>query len=126
MSADIPRIHFERKKMFSRRLLGGCILVLWVLLLTYRFTGCGTQITGHISGGRPMPARTIEEVQNAYTDAWMDIPGVVGTAVGEADGKPCIRIFVLEITEELEEKLPFSVEGFPVIVEVPGGFRTRE
>ncbi len=73
-----------------------------------------------------MPARTIEEVQNAHTDAWMDIPGVVGTAIGETDGKPCIRIFVLERTEELERKFPSSVEGFPVIVEVTGEFRARE
>ena len=66
---------------------------------------------------------TIEEVQEAYTDAWMAIPGVVGTGIGESKGKPCIRVFVARKTEELEKKLPSQVEGFPVIIEETGEFR---
>ena len=73
-----------------------------------------------------MPAKTIEEVQEAYTDAWMTIPGVVGTGIGESKGKPCIRVFVLEETEELRKKIPSSIEGFPVILESTGEFRALE
>ena len=73
-----------------------------------------------------MPAKSIEEIQAAYTDEWMCNQGVVGTAIGESAGKPCIKVFVLEETEELRKKIPSSIEGFPVILESTGEFRALE
>ena len=103
--------------MLSKR----SVLVFGLLLLTSSFTNCAGQKAGHHQRVDPMP--TIEEVQEAYTDAWMAIPGVVGTGIGESKGKPCIRVFVARKTEELEKKLPSQVEGFPVIIEETGEFR---
>ena len=98
-------------------------LVFGLLLLTSSFTNCAGQRAGNHQRVAQMPAKTIEEVQEAYTDEWMSNPGVVGTGIGEFKGKPCIKIFVAKKTEALEKKLPSQVEGFPVIIEETGEFR---
>ncbi|MBU1299905.1 MAG: hypothetical protein KKF20_01250 [Bacteroidetes bacterium] len=60
----------------------------------------------------------------------MMIPGVVGTAIGECDELPCpekfgacIKILVVELTDELEMKLPKNIEGYPVVIEETGEIR---
>ncbi|MBI1924994.1 hypothetical protein HYR99_12195 [Candidatus Poribacteria bacterium] len=50
----------------------------------------------------------------------MSIPGVVGTAQGVCDGKPCIKVFVITKTPELERKIPRVLEGHPVMVQETG------
>ncbi len=73
-----------------------------------------------------MAAPTIEEVLKQHTDEWMSIPGVVGTGIGECEGKPCIRIFVSKKTPELLKKIPSKLEGFVVDVQETGEIRARE
>lgn len=73
-----------------------------------------------------MPERTIQEVQEAHTQAWMRVPGVVGTGIGRCDGEPCIVVFAARMTEEIEAEIPDEVEGYPVRVEVTGPFRPRQ
>ena len=73
-----------------------------------------------------MPTKTIEEVLKEHTDEWMSIPGVVGTAIGEYKGKPCIKVLVVKKTKELTEKIPSRVEGFPVVIEETGEIRALE
>lgn len=70
-----------------------------------------------------MTAKTIQEILKEHTEQWMGIAGVVGTAIGEFEGRPCIKVFVAEKTQELAEKIPGSVEGHRVIVEETGEFR---
>ena len=70
-----------------------------------------------------MSARKIQEVVEENTGRWMGIPGVVGTAVGQFEGRPCIKLFVAEKTGELASKFPAAVEGHRVIVEETGPFR---
>lgn len=69
---------------------------------------------------------TIEEVQEAHTAEWMEIPGVVGTGVGLCDGEPCIKVFVARRTDEIEKKVPDEVEGHRVRIEVTGEFRAQD
>ena len=76
-------------------------------------------------GERNMPEKTIEDVQQEHTEEWMSIPGVVGTAIGEFEGKPCIRVFVAEKTKEVMEKVPSEIEGFRVIIDETGEIRAR-
>lgn len=71
-----------------------------------------------------MNGRTIEQVLRAHTDEWMSIPGVVGTGIGELDGKPCIRIFVTS-KQQLLRKLPSAADGFVVDIVESGEFRAR-
>ncbi len=70
-----------------------------------------------------MASKTIEDVLNEYTDQWMSIDGVVGTAQGLDDGKPCIKVYVMEKTPELEQKIPKVLQGYPVVVERTGEIR---
>lgn len=70
-----------------------------------------------------MPSKSIEQVLKENTDWLMDVPGVVGTAQGLCDDKPCIKIYVIELNPELEKKLPGTLEGYPVEVEETGAFR---
>lgn len=67
-----------------------------------------------------MPARTIEEVLRKHTEGLMSLPGVVGTAQGLCQGRPCIKVYVVETDPELAGKIPDSIEGYPVSVEVTG------
>ncbi|MGW8268144.1 MAG: hypothetical protein ACWGSQ_17390 [Longimicrobiales bacterium] len=48
-------------------------------------------------------------------------PGVTGTAVGEEDGKPCLKVYLSD--KKAAESLPGSVAGFRVVVEITGPFR---
>ena len=70
-----------------------------------------------------MRVRSIREVLAERTVEWMAIPGVVGTAVGESEGRPCIKILVVEMTVELAAKFPTDVEEYRVVVEETGQFR---
>jgi hypothetical protein len=67
----------------------------------------------------------IEEVLRTNTPGWMAVPGVVGTGIGVCDAVPCLKVFVAERTPEIREQIPRSVEGYPILVEVTGGFRAR-
>ncbi len=72
-----------------------------------------------------MPLADINEVLRAHDDVLMAVPGVVGVYVGllDDDETPCIKIMVVEKTRELEQKLPKSLEGHPVVLEETGVIR---
>lgn len=70
-----------------------------------------------------MADATIEDVLKAHTDAWMALPHVVGTGIGEWRGRPCLVVFVSKQTPELKTRIPSSVEGFPVVIEEVGTVR---
>jgi len=71
-----------------------------------------------------MPTRDIQTVQEAHAPALMALDGVVGVAIGETDDRtPCVVIYVKEMTKALRAKLPTSLEGHPVRVEVSGEIR---
>jgi len=70
-----------------------------------------------------MPKKSIETVLKEHTDELMAMPGVVGTAQSLCGGKPCIKIYVSDMTAELQQKLPKTLEGYAVDVEVTGEFR---
>ena len=73
-----------------------------------------------------MPIKTIDAVLNAHTGQWLANPGVVAAGIGEFQGEPCIKIFVVGKTQELTEKLPSQVEGFPVLIETAGEIRALQ
>ena len=70
--------------------------------------------------------KSIEAVQNEHTDALMAFPGVVGTAIGDCDGKLCIKVMVSKKTPELLKQIPSTLEGYPVQIEETGEFRALE
>jgi hypothetical protein len=70
-----------------------------------------------------MAATTIQEILKQHTVELMAIPGVVGTAIGECDGSPCIKVFVVKKTTDIMNKIPSKLDGFPVAVEETGTIR---
>ena len=50
----------------------------------------------------------------------MSLPGVTGVAQGLEEGAPCLKVFVVEKTPELEQQIPKALHGYPVIVEQSG------
>jgi hypothetical protein len=75
------------------------------------------------AGEHTMKEKTIQEVLSEYTGELMSLPGVVGTAQGLCDGKPCIKVFVTEKTPELDQRIPDSLGGYPVMTEETGVIR---
>ncbi len=63
-----------------------------------------------------MSNRSIQDVLAEYTSRWLEIPGVVGTAISECDGRECITIFAGRKSEALAARLPESVDGHRVCV----------
>ena len=70
-----------------------------------------------------MRQRTIEEALEAHTGRLMAIPGVVGTAQGLCEGKPCIKVLVARKTPQLLKRIPATVDSYSVAVEESGEFR---
>ena len=97
-----------------------------IIFLGSSLGGCAKETREERSGEKEMAPRTIEEVLKEHTDEWMSIPGVVGTAIGKVEGKPCIKILVVQETEELTGKIPSEVEGFPVVIQETGEIRALE
>ena len=70
-----------------------------------------------------MPKKSIEIVLQEHTDELMSLAGVVGTAQGLCHDKPCIKVYVIDLTPELEKKIPKTIEGYVVDVEATGEIR---
>ena len=70
--------------------------------------------------------KPIEQVLREHTDNLMALPGVVGTAQGLCDDKPCIRVFVVESTETLLRQIPEEIEGYTVDVQETGEFKALD
>ena len=70
-----------------------------------------------------MMQKTIERVLKEHTNELMSIPGVVGTAQGLCNDKPCIKVYVIKKTPELDQKIPNTLEGYPVSIEETGEIR---
>ena len=70
-----------------------------------------------------MSAMKIEEVLKKYADNLMSLSDVVGVGQGLCDGEPCIKVFVIKKTQELEEKIPGKIEGYNLKIEETGRVR---
>lgn len=67
-----------------------------------------------------MGSRAIAEVLKEHARELMSIPGVVGAGQGLCEGKPCIKVFVIKKTPELAQKIPDSLDGYPIMIEETG------
>jgi hypothetical protein len=73
---------------------------------------------------RMTPQRPIEDVLREHTPRLMALPGVVGTYQGALDdGRPCIGVMVRERSAELERRIPKTLDGYPVKIDVTGEIR---
>ena len=87
------------------------------------FLGLAKFVSGYDNAVQ-MPSRPLEEVLKEHTDELMSITGVVGTAQGICNNNPCIKVFVIEITKDIDQRIPDEIDGYPVEVEETGEFKT--
>jgi len=74
--------------------------------------------------GNLLTRRPLKDVLREQTECLMAIPGVIGTAEGEWEGQPCIRVLVSTRTRELESALPNILEGYPVRILEAGDIKS--
>lgn len=68
-----------------------------------------------------MPTQDIKTVMEAHVEELMAIEGVTAVAIGELDDHtPCIKVYVVEMTDDLSDAIPKSLGGHPVVIEVSG------
>jgi hypothetical protein len=95
-----------------------------MIALASGFLGCAREKVHR--GEKAMPPTTIQEVLKTHTPELMSIPGVVGTALGEQKGELCIKVLVVQKTPELTQKIPSTLEGFPVVIQQTGEIRALD
>ena len=85
-----------------------CLVVTALILLG------GLGCKGHrakLGQAQYMTGKTIQQVQEKHTGVWMAIPGVVGTAIGQCEGKPCVLVLTASNTEQLRKDIPVTFAG---------------
>jgi len=71
-----------------------------------------------------MSTAEIIRVMDAHVQELMAVPGVVGVAVGALENnEPCIKVLVAKRTPEVRKRIPRTLEGYQVVVEVTGEIR---
>jgi hypothetical protein len=94
--------------------------------------GCQPRATEQApaSGPASEPAAAPEQslslviARNATT--LMGIPGVVGVYEGETAGKPVLRVMVVAREDSILSKIPRTLEGYDVEIEVGGPVRPMD
>jgi hypothetical protein len=105
------------------RVVRGVLAILFVGLAWF---GCSEQ-ADELTGPAARPGDFLQDlnpamdVQRRHTPQLMDIPGVVGTAVGlTEDGHPVVKVFTIN---DHVQGIPESLEGLPVRTQVTGMFQ---
>ena len=109
--------------MGPRESLVVMIGLLWVVAAG---VACGQQGANGEKEDRPMQQKKIETVLKDHTDSLMALRGVVGTAIGECAGKPCIKVYVEKKTPELLKQIPSAIDGYTVAVQETGEIRALD
>ena len=76
-----------------------------------------------MNGKDHMTSKSMAETLKEHSGELMSLPGVVGTAQGLCDSDPCIEVYVIKKTPELEKQIPRTLDGYPVRVEETGEIR---
>lgn len=100
-------------------------IVLSTLFCAALVAGCSDR---ELEGSKPkMPLRDINDVKETHTGELMALPGVVGVYVGELeDHTPCIAVMIVKKSEELDRKIPKTLEGHPVRVDETGEIKPMD
>src|SRR3970040_3190614 len=75
------------------------------------------------SSENTMPSKPIKKVLEEHTNELMSIKGVIGTAEGLCNGKPCIKVYVIKKTRQAIQRITTRLGVYRVIIEETGEFR---
>lgn len=90
------------------------------------FVGCGSQSSAPSDTGEPtvneQELQAAKAIQQRHTDALMQIPGVIGTGIGQSEetGRVVIEVYLERLTPELQGAIPSALNGIPIRVVVTG------
>ncbi len=112
---DLPKMISPAKKTAA--------IFICLILAGITSADCTNKNMGGPLRENAMAVKSIEDVLKEQSGILMTLPGVVGTALGLCDDQPCIKVYVLEKTPELERKIPAILEGYPVMMEETGPIR---
>jgi hypothetical protein len=96
------------------------ICVLWIVFLAGQAAGYEEQVVTE----KGMSGKAVGEVLRKQTDELLSLPGVVGTGQGLCDGLPCIKVYVVKETPELEQEIHRLLDPCPLSIEETGRFRS--
>src|SRR5262245_12137410 len=76
----------------------------------------------------PSPKRDINAVLAAHDKELLALPDVVGVYVGTLEDRRtlCLRVMLTRKNPETERKIPRTIEGYPLVMEVTGEVRAIE
>ncbi len=109
--------------MLIWKFLNTVIFSIGMIVLVCVVMGCVDKTANDQEGEKQVTAKTIVEVLKEHTEELMSLPGVVGTAQGLCNDKPCIKVYVIEKTPELAQKIPDIIEGYQVVIQETGEIR---
>ncbi len=109
--------------MLIWKFLNTVIFSIGMTVLVCGVMGCVDKTSNDQEGEKQVTEKTIEEVLKEHTEELMSLPGVVGTAQGLCNDKPCIKVYVIEKTPELAQKIPDIIEGYQVVIQETGEIR---
>jgi len=105
------------------KLLNSVTLSIGIIILGSGIVSCVNKTANDQEGEKQVTAKTIEEVLKEHTEELMSLFGVVGTAQGLCDDKPCIKVYVIKKTSELAQRIPDIIEGYRIMIEETGEFQ---
>lgn len=93
--------------------------MVWVIVALMLIT-CASENVHPSQDENPMTEKKLAEVLKDRSGELMLLPGVVGAALGRCDDAPCIKVYVVESTPELDRKILDRLTGYPVQIEATG------
>ncbi len=99
------------------------VIVLSVMIVGAGAVACAKQAPSDQPGRNIVAAKPIDDVLKEHTEELMSIPGVVGTAKGQCGHHPCIKVYVVKKTPDLERKISGTLDGYAVMLEETGEIR---
>jgi hypothetical protein len=119
---------FSEEANFLQRIKSSYVLstfkiTAFIIVIAISFMACAENRDA-IRRVNRMPQKTIEEVLRESNSKLLSVPGVVGTAQSLCDSKPCIKVYVIQISSELTRQIPDMIGGYPVIIEEVGQIHT--
>jgi hypothetical protein len=77
-------------------------------------------------GEDPGMSPSIQEVKKQNEARWFNLPNVVSVGVGlDPNGNQAIIVGLDRANPETEAKIPASVEGYPVVVQIVGRIKAQ-
>ena len=100
------------------------MITIGLIVLVWALAGCvrkrDTQRNSQMRG------RSIEQVFDSHRDSLLSIPGVIGAGIAKLDDKPSIMVMVEKKTPDLEKQIPAQLDGYSVVVQETGPFKTLD